>query len=110
MPAVVLRNSHEFSPRTGTIHADTLRVWTKMAPAREAIATMSAGDVAFAHDQVALCKPFHMIAYIIDNAYKLMPDCHRHRNRLLRPGVPVVDVQVRAADGRFQHADQHIIS
>jgi hypothetical protein len=81
-----------------------------MPPPREAIATMSTGDVTFADNQVAFCKSFDVIADLINNADKLMPNDHRHPNHLLRPSIPVVDVQVRAADGRFQNADQHIVT
>jgi hypothetical protein len=76
----------------------------------EAIATMSTGDVTLADDQVAFCKTFDVIAYAINNADKLMADYHRHRNRFLRPNVPVVDMHIGATDGRFQDPDQHFIT
>jgi hypothetical protein len=38
-----------------------------------------------------------------------MPHDHRHRDRLLRPGVPFVDVQVGAADAGFADLDEDII-
>ena len=37
------------------------------------------------------------------------PIDHRHGDRLLRPGVPVVDVHVGAADAGAQHPDQHVV-
>ena len=43
-------------------------------------------------------KSVHVGADLDDLADELVPDHHRHRDRLLRPGVPVVDVQVGAAD------------
>ena len=46
-------------------------------------------------------KAFHVIADALDDADKFMPDDHRHRNGFLRPGVPVVDVNVGAADRVF---------
>ena len=42
-------------------------------------------------------------------ADKLMADDHRHRNRFLRPGVPVVDMHVGAADSGAIDLDQHIV-
>src|SRR4029077_8972579 len=110
VPAVLLRNRDELSPCTGTIHADALRVWTKMTASCKAIAAVSARDVTLTDDQVAFCKTFYVIAYQIDNADKLMANDHRHPNHLLRPSVPVVDVQVRATYGCFQHSDQHVIA
>ena len=37
------------------------------------------------------------------------PIDHRHRDRLLRPGVPRVDVEVGAADAGLAHADQDVV-
>src|SRR6266516_1903341 len=98
MPAVVLRDRHKFGPRTGTIHANALRVRAKMTPPGQAIATVSTGDVSLAHNEIALCKSFHVIADVLDDADKLVADSHRHRNCFLRPCVPVVDVDVRSAN------------
>src|SRR5215470_10554063 len=81
-----------------------------MTPSRQAIATMSTSDVALAYHEIALCKSLHMIAHIIDNADKLMADCHRHRNRFLRPRVPVVNVNICSADRRFQHTNEHVVA
>src|SRR5262245_19244693 len=92
VPAVVLGNSHELSPRAGTIHPYALGVGAKMTPPGQTIATMSAGDVAFADDQIALRESFDVIAHAIDNADKFMANYHWHRDRFLRPGVPVIDV------------------
>ena len=50
-----------------------------------------------------------MVADTLDNADKFVTDGHRHRDGFLRPGVPVVDVHVGAADRRLQHPDQHVI-
>src|SRR5262249_22068266 len=58
----------------------------------------------------ALGKTSDVIANAIHNPHKFMANYHRHRNRFLRPRVPVEDVHVRAADGCFQDADEHIIA
>src|SRR4030095_3762623 len=110
MPAVLLRERHKFRPRTRTIHSHALRVWTKMAAPSEAIATMSTRDVTLAAHQVSFCKTFDVTTYTIDNANKLMANGHRHWNGFLRPIIPVIDVQIRAADRGFQHSDEHIIA
>ena len=81
-----------------------------MPPPCQAIATMSTGDVPLAHDQIALAKAFHVFTHTINNAHKLVADGHRHRNGFLRPGIPVVDVQVRATDRCFQHSNQHVVA
>ena len=98
VPAVVLRDDHEFGPCAGTIHADPLRVRAKMAPSGETIPAMSAGDVTFANDEVAFRETFHVITNKIDNAHELVADSHRHRDRLLCPRVPIVNVDISSTD------------
>src|SRR4029453_6140860 len=82
-------------------------VRTKVTPSRQAIATMSTGDVSLSYHKIALCESFHMIAYIVDNADELMADCHRHRNRFLRPRVPVENVNTSSANRGFQNAKKN---
>src|SRR5260370_11490526 len=81
-----------------------------MAPAGETIAAMSASDVAFADDEIAGREAFHVIANKIDSPDKFVADGHRHRDRFLRPGVPVIDVYVCPADGSFDDPNQHVIA
>src|SRR5207244_13652655 len=45
-----------------------------------------------------------------DHADELVPDGHRHGNRLLRPSVPVIYMYVRPADGGFEDADEDVIA
>jgi hypothetical protein len=66
--------------------------------------------MAFADHEIATRKAFYVIANKIDNADKLMTDGHRHRNRFLGPGVPVIDVHVGSADGGLQDANEHVIA
>ena len=80
-----------------------------MAAAGEAVATAAAGDVAFAADDVAGMEVVDVRADGDDLADKLMADHHGHRNGLLRPLVPVVDMNVGAADAGVAHADQHVV-
>ena len=44
-----------------------------------------------------------------DAADELVADDQRHGHRLLRPGVPVVDMHVGAADAGAEHFDQHVV-
>jgi hypothetical protein len=66
--------------------------------------------VTFADDEVAFCKTLDVVTDSINDTGKFMTDGHRHGNRFLRPRVPVIDVQVRATDRCFQHANQHIVT
>ena len=76
---------------------------------RAAIAAMPADDVAFARDALADAKPAHLLAHRLDHADVFVADVHRHRDRLLRPLVPVVDVHVGAADRGLADADEHVV-
>jgi hypothetical protein len=76
----------------------------------QTIPTMPTGDVSFAHYEIAARKAFHVIADSINDAHKFVTDRHWHGNRLLRPGVPIVDVHVGSADGGFQDSDEHVIA
>src|SRR5439155_13469810 len=110
VPAVVLRDRYKLRPRTGTIHAHALRVGAKMPASGQTIPAMSTGDVSLAYYKIAARKTFHVIADSINGAHKLMPDRHWHRDRFLRPGVPIVDVHVCSTDRCFQHSDEHIVA
>jgi hypothetical protein len=76
----------------------------------QAIPAMSTRDVSLAYYEIAARKTFHVIANSINDANKLVADCHWHWDRFLRPGVPIVDVHVGSTDGCFQDADEHIVA
>ena len=80
------------------VHAHAHGVAAQVAPAGAAVAAVAAGDVAFARDAVADREAAHFAAHVDDAAEVLVADGHGHRDGLLRPGVPVVDVHVGAAD------------
>jgi hypothetical protein len=65
--------------------------------------------VAFAANDLAGTEVAHVRADLDYTADKLVADDHRHRDGLLRPLVPLVDVHVRAADTGAEHADQNVI-
>ena len=100
----------KFGKRALAIHADALRVRAKMTPAGETIAAMSADDVAFAGDEIARRKTLHAIADAFDHADEFMADDHRHRDRFLRPRVPVINVNVGAADRCFLNPDENVVA
>src|SRR5205814_10724935 len=69
----------------------------------------AAHDVALAADEIADLEAADVRAALHDRADELVPDNQRHRNRSLRPRVPVVDVQVGAADPGLVHPDQDVV-
>ncbi len=74
-----------------------------------AIAAVSAGDVPFPGDPIAGFDTAHLAADLDDLAGVFVSHGHRHRDRLLRPGIPVEDVHVRAADGRTADLDENVV-
>src|SRR5262245_53148636 len=101
MPDVRHRDGKKFREGALAIHSDALGIRAKMPATSETIATMTTHDVAFAGDQVPWSEPFYSLADTFDHANVLMADDHRDRDRLLRPGIPVIDVNIGAADGRL---------
>src|ERR1700722_17938543 len=80
-----------------------------MTPARAEVAGVSAGYVALAGTPIADLEAVDFAADLHDLAGVLVSDRHGYGDAFLRPGVPVVDVHVGAADGRTMHLDEHII-
>ena len=110
MPAVVLRDGDELGERSGAIHADASRIWTKVAPAGEAIPAMSTGDVSFPDHEIARRESSDVAANRIDDSHKFVADGHRDWNSFLGPGVPIVNVNVRPADRGFDNTNEHVIA
>src|SRR5579885_1471550 len=108
-PDVCHRQHNVFGESASTVYAYARCVCTKMTAARKAIATSPANHMAFAADPVTHMKVRDIGADFHDLTYKLMTDDERHGNGLLRPCVPLVDVQVCAANPRGQHANLYII-
>ena len=93
----------------GPLHAEPDRVGAQVAPAGHAVAAAAADDVPLAADDVAGAEVAHVRADLDDLADELVPDHERHGNRLLRPRVPLVDVEVGAADPGLAHPDQDVV-
>src|SRR5262245_55710765 len=80
-----------------------------MPAPREAVAAAPAHDVPFARDDVADFEVRDIGPDFDDGPDELMPDDERHGDGLLRPGIPLVDVQVSPADAGPQHFDEDVI-
>ena len=59
---------------------------------------MPARNVSLADDEFAARESFHVLTDLIDHAHEFVADDHWHRDRLLRPGIPVINVHVGPAD------------
>ena len=94
----------------GPIDSHSLGVRAKMTPARQAIPAPAAGHVPFPAHDVAGIKVGDVRTHFHNFAHKLVPDHHRHMDGFLRPVVPLINVQIRAADARAMHANEHVIN
>mmetsp|Transcript_85169 Transcript_85169/g.244467 ORF Transcript_85169/g.244467 Transcript_85169/m.244467 type:complete len:357 (-) Transcript_85169:188-1258(-) len=98
-----------FCEGTGPINTDTGGRPAQVPPAGAAIAAHSARDVTFANDAGTQLQAPHLGAELLDHTTVLVANDHRGRDGALRPVVPLVDVDVGAADGRLLDLDQHVI-
>ena len=80
-----------------------------MAAAGEAVAAAAADDVTFPADDIAGEEIGDVGPDFDDAADKLVADGHGDGNGLLRPVVPLVDVDIGAADAGAQDADQDVV-
>jgi hypothetical protein len=81
-----------------------------MSASREAVPASAADDVPFAGDDLADVEVVDVRAYFDDPANELVADDHRDGDGLLGPGVPVVDVDVGAADAGAEDFDHHVVN
>ena len=91
------------------VDADADGVAAQMTPPGAAVAAVAAGHMALARDPVADLQAADFHADFGDFADERMADDHRNRDGGLRPFVPVVDMDVGAADRRLLDLDQHVI-
>ena len=109
MPDVGHRQRDVFGERARSIHTDSLCILAQMSSACEAISAAAAYDVSFAGDDFAREEVLNIRTHFDDFADEFMADHHRYGNRLLGPCIPVVDVQIGAADPCLFDPDQHVI-
>src|SRR5581483_3337381 len=106
----VAHGQHDvFREGSGAVDANARGEGAEMATAGETVAAAAAGDVAFAADDVAGMEVVDIGSNGDNLSDELVADHHGHWNGLLRPLVPVVDMNVGAADAGIAHADQHVV-
>ena len=91
------------------VDPDAHGVAAQMPAPGPAVAAMAAGHVALAGDPLADLEAGDFHAEIGDGADELVAHGHGHRNGALRPVVPVVDVNIGAADRGLSDLDQHVV-
>src|SRR5207248_4795487 len=103
------RDGDELREATRALHADPDRVPAQVPLAGATVAAVATSDVALRADPLALAEARHRAADGGDLAGELVADHHRDRDRLLRPRVPIEDVDVRAADRGLPHLDEQVV-
>ena len=102
------RDAHVLSKSAVPVHAHALGVLAPLDVAGVAVAAVAAGDMALAADPAAHLQTLDASAQLGNLAHILMADDHGGPDVLHRPGVPVVDMYVRAADGGLVDFDEHL--
>src|SRR5262249_6908411 len=74
-----------------------------------AVPAVATGDVPLAAHPFADLEAGDLAAELCDLPHELVPDHHRNLDGLLRPRVPVPDVDVGAADAGLADLDQHVV-
>ena len=65
--------------------------------------------MAFARDSVSDIVAGDGRAHFRDKTDKFVTGNHRHRNRLLRPLIPIVNMQIGAANCRLLDFDEQVV-
>ena len=81
---------------------------TQVPTPGEAVPAVPADDVSLAANDLAGEEVLDLRSDLDDLADELMPHDHRHRDRLLRPRVPIVDMDIGPADAGAVDLDQAI--
>jgi hypothetical protein len=80
-----------------------------MPSASQAIATPTTDHVSFPRNDFSGEEILDVRTNFHDLTNEFVTDHHRYGNRLLCPGIPIVNVQIGSADPRFLHTDQAVV-
>src|SRR6185437_10732526 len=100
--------AHVFGEGAVVIHADDLHELADVRFAGAALQALAAGHVHLRRDEVAFLDAGDLGAHRSYHAAEFVPGDERRMNAALRPGVPVIDVQVGAADRGYFDFDQNV--
>src|SRR6266568_701006 len=108
LPDIRCRNFHELRERPVLIDSDDPQILADMPLAQPALLAMPAVHVHFRADEVPRLDRRDLVSPALHSAAKLMSQRHRRLDASLRPAVPTVNVQIRAANRSGLHAHQHV--
>src|SRR5205823_7064288 len=108
LPDIRFGNAHVLGKGAIGINADDLHVLADVRFADAALKAFAAGDVHLGADKIAFLDGGNLAAHGGDRAAEFVPWNERGMNALLRPSVPIVDMQIGSADGRDFHFHQNV--
>src|SRR6516165_4732722 len=108
-PDVAHRHGDVLRKAARPVDAHPARGRAEVPPPRQTVAAAPADDVAL--------STYHLAGEEVDHVrpdgrhfpLELVPDHHGYRDRPAGPRVPFQNVQIRSADGRPVHPDEHIV-
>ena len=106
---VALGNAEVFGKRAVTVNAHADAVLANVLQAAAAIAAVAAGDVSLARHAVAHLDVAHACADFLHHAHIFVTDGHGRFDGLLAPFVPLINMEVGAANSRFLDFDEDIV-
>ena len=109
LPDIRFRNANVLGEGAIGVNADDLHVLADVRFANAALKALAASHVHLGADKVAFLDGGDLAAHGGDRAAEFMTGNQRRVNALLRPSVPIVDMQIGPADGGDLHLHQHIV-
>src|SRR5205807_91361 len=98
-PDVRLRNHYVFCEGAVCIDTNDLYVLTDVGLAGAALQALAAGHMHLSGNEVSFFHTGDLIAEGDHFAAELMPGNQRRMNAILSPAIPVVDMEIGAANG-----------
>jgi hypothetical protein len=109
MPEIAHRHGNIFSERALTIHAHADGMSAQLATTSQAIAASTTDQMAFTTDQITDFEIIDVATEFNHMANEFVADHQRHRNGALGPGIPIINMQIRAADAGAINADEYVV-
>jgi hypothetical protein len=109
LPDVGHGQDDEFGEGPIAINPNAHGVGAEVAASGKAVAAAAADDVAFAGDDGSNCKVFDVGADSDDFADELVADGEADGDSRGSPGVPLVDMEVGAADAGVEDANLYVV-
>jgi hypothetical protein len=106
---VALGNTKILGKCAVAINTNANAIFANMLQSAAAVTTVAASNVALACYTVANFDVAYTGTNLGNNAYILVTDGHGSLDGLLAPFVPLVDVEVGAADGSLLNLDEDIV-